>query len=296
MTKYRRNTQKNRLFTSQQRRFYSFVAQVSLCLLYSVVFTLVPCLAQENVSPKPELVTDRPDQTESSVVVPPGYVQVETGWSLSRNQKGGIRTNTHTFPGTLFRIGALDRMELRLGYGGVLWEQTQAAGQSTDTSGSGDMGIGAKIYFWEEQGWIPETALLAGVSLPVGKEQFSSGRADPTFRFSLSHTLSDRLSFGYNLGATWESTLDESNDRDTLSLFNYTAVLGIGLTERAGLFVEAFGDIPFNAQGGPRNSLDGGFTYLIRDNLQIDGFAGVGLSDSADDWFVGLGFTARLPR
>ncbi|MFB3142340.1 MAG: transporter, partial [Acidobacteriota bacterium] len=286
----------NRLFTSKQRHFYSFIGQVSLCLLFSVVFTLVPCFAQEKISPAPELVTDRPDQTESSVVVPPGYVQVETGWSLSRNQEGGIRTNTHAFPGTLFRFGALDRMELRLDYGGVLWEQTREAGQSTDTSGSGDMGIGAKVYFWEEQGWLPEAALLAGLSLPVGKDSFSSGRADPSFRFSLSHTLSDRLSFGYNLGATWESTLDETNDRDTLSLFNYTAVLGIGLTERAGLFVEAFGDIPFNAQGGPRNSLDGGFTYLMRDNLQIDGFAGVGLSDSADDWFVGLGITARFPR
>ena len=284
------------LFTSKQRRFYSCFAHVSLCFLYSVVLTRVTCFAQEKFSPKPELVTDRPDQTESSVVVPPGYVQVETGWSLSRNQEGGIRTNIHTFPGTLFRIGALDRMELRLDYGGVLWEQTREAGQSADTSGSGDMGIGAKIYFWEEQGWIPETALLAGVSLPVGKDPFPSGRADPTFRFSLSHTLSDRLSFGYNLGATWESTLDETNDRDTLSLFNYTVVLGIGLTERAGLFVEAFGDIPFNAQGGPRNSLDGGFTYLIRDNLQFDGFVGVGLSDSADDWLVGLGFTARFPR
>ena len=284
------------LLKSKQRRSYSFVNHVMVCLLYWVMFTRVPCFAQEKVPPKPELVTDRPDQTESSAVVPPGYVQVETGWSLSRNQEGGIRTNTHAFPGTLFRIGALDRMELRLAYGGALWEQTREAGQSSNLSGSGDMGIGAKLYFWEEQDWLPETALLVGVSLPVGKEQFSSGRADPSFRFNLSHTLSDRLSFGYNLGATWESTLDETNDRDTLSLFNYTAVLGIGLNERAGLFVEAFGDIPFNAQGGPRNSLDGGFTYLIRDNLQIDGSAGIGLSYSTDDWFVGLGFTARLPR
>ena len=277
------------LFTSKQRHFYSFVAQVSLCLLYSVIFTLVPCFAQEKVSPKPELVTDRPDQTESSAVVPPGYVQIETGWSLSRNQEGGIRTDTHTFPGTLFRIGALNRMELRLGYNGALWEQAQEAGQSTNLSGSGDMGVGAKVYFWEEQGWVPEAALLAGVSLPVGKDQLSSGRADPSFRVNLSHTLSDHLSFGYNLGASWESTLEETGDRDTLSLFNYTAVLGMGLSDRAGLFAEVFGDIPFNAKGG----LTG---YLIRDNLQIDGSAGIGLSDSADDWFVGLGFTARLPR
>ncbi len=283
------------LLQSKQRHSYSFVVQVIACLLFSALFTGLPCFGQEK-SLKPELVTDRPDQTESSVIVPLGYVQVETGWSLSRHQEGGIRTNTHTFPGTLFRIGALDRMELRLDYGGALWEQTQEAGQSANLGGSGDMGIGTKLYFWEEHNWLPEAALLAGVSLPVGKDQFSSGRADPSFRLSLSHTLSERLSFGYNLGATWESTLDETNDRDTLSLFNYTAVLGIGLSERAGLFAEVFGDIPFNAKGGPRHSFDGGLTYLIRGNLQIDGSAGIGLSHSADDWFVGLGITARLPR
>ena len=211
MTKYRQNTKKNRLFTSKQRRFYSFVVQVSLCLLYSVILTLVPCFAQEKISPKPELVTDRPDQTESSVVVPPGYVQVETGWTLSRNQEAGIRTNTHTFPGTLFRIGALDRMELRLDYGGVLWEQTREAGQSAWTQ--------AALGIWESVRKSTFGRNRAGFRRPLfwqeflclwERNSFSSGRADPTFRFSLSHTLSDRLSFGYNLGATWESTLDES--------------------------------------------------------------------------------------
>ncbi len=187
-------------------------------------------------------------------------------------------------------------MELRLGFDGSLWEQTREAGQTTDLTGAGDMEVGAKFYLWEEQDWFPEAALLAGVSLPIGKEQLSSERADPSFRLSLSHTLSDRFSFGYNLGSTWESALDETGDRDTLSLFNYTATLAIGLSDPVGLFVEVFGDIPFNAEGGPRNSFDGGVTYLLRDNLQLDAAAGVGLSESADDWFVGLGITLRLPR
>jgi len=95
------------LFTSRQRHFSCFVARLNLSLLFTAIFMVIPCFAQEKISPKPELVTDRPDQTESSAVVPPGYVQVETGWSLSRNQEGGIHTNTHAFPGTLFRIGAL---------------------------------------------------------------------------------------------------------------------------------------------------------------------------------------------
>ena len=59
-------------------------------------------LAQTDPSGKHslELVTDRPDQTESSVVVPPGYFQLETGWGLAR--KG--EENTHEFPTTLLRI------------------------------------------------------------------------------------------------------------------------------------------------------------------------------------------------
>ena len=37
----------------------------------------------------PELVTDRPDQTESSKTVPVGSFQLESGWTLSRDDEGG---------------------------------------------------------------------------------------------------------------------------------------------------------------------------------------------------------------
>ncbi|MBI2435836.1 MAG: transporter, partial [Candidatus Hydrogenedentes bacterium] len=48
--------------------------------------------------------------------------------------------------------------------------------------------------------------------------------------------------------------------------------------------------------GGPAHSLDGGFTFLLRENIQWDLFVGVGLSDDADDWFVGTGLCFRFPR
>jgi hypothetical protein len=34
----------------------------------------------------------------------------------------------------------------------------------------------------------------------------------------------------------------------------------------------------------------------VRPNLQLDAAAGVGLSSAADDVFVGLGLSVRLPR
>ena len=51
-----------------------------------------------------------------------------------------------------------------------------------------------------------------------------------------------------------------------------------------------------SASGGPANMFDGGFTYLIIDNFQIDVASGVGLSQEADDWFITAGATYRCPN
>ncbi len=252
--------------------------------------------AEQGLAQAPELVTDRPDQTESSAVVPRGTVQLETGWLFSREDGGGLRVDTHEIPGTLVRVGLLERLELRFGWSGFTSVERRAAASETKTDGAGDAEVGAKLYLRSERGPAPETALLVGLSLPVGDEEISSERADPSFRFSMSHSLSQRLALGYNLGMAWGSAPDQRGERDTLSDYLYTATLGIGINSRVGSFVELFGEIPASADGGPRNSFDGGFTFLVRDNLQLDVFGGVGLSDAANDWFFGFGICARFPE
>lgn len=228
-----------------------------------------------------ELVTDRPDATESSSVVQPGYIQAELGWVYS--ESGDIRT--HELPQTLMRIGVVDRVELRLGWNGYI-----DANSSDGADGAGDGELGTKIYLAEENGILPESALLAGISLPWGDEQLSSDEVDPGFRFAFSHTLSDALSLGYNLGAEW-ATEDDS----TLGTFVYTIALGVGLSDSWGAYVELFGDVGLSAPS-TAHSFDGGLTYLVRDNLQLDALVGVGLSDHADDWFVGAGVSYRFPN
>lgn len=263
----------------------------------------VPLAAQTGASKAPaleahppSLVTDRPDQTESSAIVPPGYVQIETGWLFTRNHEEGARQETHEFPGTLVRIGLLDWLELRAGWSGHIREEVRLEPLRANANGMGDAELSTKIRFWPQKGGRPETALLVGTSLPVGDKDFSSDRFDPSVRFSLSHSLSERFSLGYNLGMQWTSAAHESGNRTTLSDYIYTAVLGIGLTERLGAFAEVFGEIPASAVGKPANALDGGFTYLLRPNLQLDVTGGAGLSGRAVDWFVGAGFSLRLPE
>ena len=64
----------------------------------------------------PDMVTDRPDQTESAAVVPRGLLQVETGYLFARD--GDV--DGYAVPGTLFRIGLGGRLELRIGHAGIV--------------------------------------------------------------------------------------------------------------------------------------------------------------------------------
>lgn len=268
----------------------SFVSQYA-----SRIALLVGLLVSGQVAWGQELVTDRPDQTESSVTVPVGRWQIETGWTWSRDEQDGEQVDTREVPGTLIRIGLSNRWELRLGWAGWVREEITANGQSSAADGFADGELGAKVYLREERGATPEIALLFGTSVPVGESALTSDHFDPSFRFSLSHTLSDRLSLGYNLGMEWETSAAAGREH-TLSHGIYTVALGIGLGDRAGAFVELFGSVAASAGGSPEHSLDGGFTWLLRENLQLDLAAGVGLSDAAGDGFLGVGISLRLPR
>jgi hypothetical protein len=244
----------------------------------------------------PELVTDRPDQTESAVVVPPGYFQLELGWFALRQDDDGHRLEIRQVPGTLVRIGVTEAFELRLGWRGVISEEARNEEHQADRSGAGDSDLGAKFLLHRGSGIRPQVALLVGTSLPTGDDDFTTDRLDPAFRFSVAHDLSSGLALGYNLGMAWTSEVDDRGQSTSLSEFFYTLALGIDLSSRWGTYVEAFGGIPASAEGGPTHSLDAGITYLVRPNLQLDLTAGGGLSDAADDGFIGLGLSVRFPR
>lgn len=231
----------------------------------------------------PELVTDRPDQTESAVAVPQGLVQVETGYLFARALDG---VETHAAPGTLVRIGLGGRTEFRLGHAGVIG--------SGGRRGAGDSEVGAKINLIPDaEGWRPQLAFLGSLSLPTGGDDYSSGGADPSFLFAFAHDLSPRLSLGYNAGAAWES-LAGLPDRDAFIV--YSLVLGVGVTDRLGTFLEIFGDRQVTGATLTSASVDGGFTFLLDDRVQLDVSVGRRLRGPADDLFVGTGLTVRVPR
>jgi hypothetical protein len=265
-------------------------------LLVAVVVTgflqAADLLAQSSAGP---LVTDRPDQTESALVVAPGLVQLEVGWTLEQEGRTGIRQRTTAVPQVKARLGLIPGLEGRLGFAGWQGVERRELAGVTSSNGVGDLDVGFKYRAVAAHGSIPDVALIGTLTLPTGNAGFGSPRADPTVLLAFANTLTDRLGVGYNLGASW-STEGATGGQATLLDILYTVSLGVGVAERAGVFIELFGSVATEPDRGNRHTVDGGVTYRVRDNLQFDLSGGLGVNQGAADWFLGAGVAVRLPR
>ncbi len=246
----------------------------------------------------PDLITDRPDQTESAVVLPVGAFQGEFGATLSRDDEGGVSAEALELPGTLLRYGLSPRFELRLAWPGYVDVEARGQARRQSLNGAADPEVGFKAAFLSaDRGDAWNLALLVHTTVPVGGDQsdeIGSPRADPSMRLMGSHELGERVGLGWNAGYEASSLEDAERVRHTLGRFVYTGTLGFSVARRWGAFIELFGDLPASDSAPAAHTFDGGVTFLATPALQLDFAAGVGLNKAAPDWFVGAGASFRL--
>ena len=232
------------------------------------------------------LVTDRPDFTEASSVVGLGVLQTELGYTYTEGSPddGG---RDQTYPELLLRYGFLfDWMELRVAY-----SAGSARVNGSTLAGSDDLYLGLKLGLTEQLGWLPETAIIPQMTVPSGGGDRTEGRVLAGVNYLYSWSLSEDISTG---GST---QFNRSVDGETNNLYTEWAqswTVAYSLTDRVGAFTEYFGFYPDDADAeSPQHFVNGGFTYLLHDNLQLDIRAGKGLSSASEDYFIGTGLVLR---
>lgn len=237
-------------------------------------------------SEAPELVTDRPDFTESSEVIRKGSFQFESGMSYEGDVADGVGSRSVSAPGALMRIGLGHRSELRIGAEGLLSDFSQGI----RTAGYSDFELGAKIRLFNADQIGFDLALLPMVSLPTGADGFTSGGVDPTLKV----TWAREMPAGFGLtGNVNVASMTEDGAR-----FHQEAVsvsLGHDLFAGWGYYVEAYGFSKMSRTEGAGVTFNGGVSHPVGDNMQFDVEAGRGLTPAAPDWFVGFGFAIRGP-
>jgi hypothetical protein len=253
-------------------------------LIVILILSSIVCEAQD---PIPALITDRPDQTESSAIVPYRSLQIETGSLMEKNGTNLSEQKAFAYNTTLFRYGLLDNFELRLGMDYLRGKEHIKNTDTTYTfAGLSPVYTGFKVKIAEEEGWKPEIAFLGGMLFPfTAGEHFKLSHPAANMRFAFAHTLSDRFSLGYNLGAEW-------NGESAQPGFYYSVSLGTGISDYLGMFIESYGLV--RGKGDAEHLLDAGVTFLLLPNLQLDMSGGIGIHDAADN-FVNFGVSYRIP-
>jgi hypothetical protein len=236
------------------------------------------------------LASDRPDFTEASVCVGLRRVQVEMGYTYIQDNEDVADRVAHSFPETLFRIGMFaEWFEARIAWNyGINLNRENIVSNIFD--GGEDLYLGAKIALTEQDGWRPEMALLPQMNVPTGHEDLSSGQVEPGINWLYGWDINEWLAAG---GSTQVNRAHDEADVWFAEFaqsftFNYT------LTETLGAYTEWFAFFPAgSAVDLPQHYFDGGFTYRVNPNFQLDIRAGLGLNEAADDFFAGSGAVVR---
>ena len=231
------------------------------------MFRLLPLLLIATPLAAQPLITDRPDFTESGVVVPLGSVQPEFGGTVEWEGDGA----TVSGPELLVRWAPFRNIELRFGAPDYIDAESAA--------GWADGSLGAKVQFGPVADW--DLAAIVETSVPTGEAPFGSDRLDP-----LMILIAGREVGPVSVGAQGEVNWTEPGVGTAATL-----VGGVGLTERLGSFLElAVFDDP---DADPALLLHHGYTFLVTPLVQLDIHAALGLTEEAPDALLGLGLSFR---
>lgn len=229
-------------------------------------------------SPNPEIVTDRPDITESSIVVPRASFQIENGITLTSDHGRRILDLSES----LLRVGIARRTELRVGMPNYLG---RIAERRSD-SGFADVSFGVKRQLGPLPGNL-ELSLILAVSVPSGSRGVSSDGVDLYIKFPWSR----ELKHGWSIGGMQSLFWNTENGHRT-GVWQPAFYLERQLTRRLDVFSEYGGD--YAQRGFPKHVAHFGAAFRITPTQQIDTHFGFGLSHATPNHFIAWGYSLRV--
>lgn len=249
--------------------------------------------------------TDRPDFTEASSTVGRGHVQLELGYTYTQDDEDGTRVRAHSFPETLLRVGLLaEWFEFRIAWNYGI-ERTTEGGISNTISEPEDLYLGVKLALTEQHGIFPEMALVPQMTVPTAP-RFAEPFAplfDEVLAFGTGEVMPGvNWLYGWDVTDTWSAAGSTQVNRamdgtgEFYAEYAQSFTVGHGWTEKLSQYTEWFAFFPHGAADPdtrPQHYLNGGFTYLVNDNFQLDIRLGLGLNAAADDLFAGAGASYR---
>ena len=223
-----------------------------------------------------EIVTDRPDTTNSARVVPYGSLQAENGIDWTNRERSNVISGTET----RLRLGVAQCTEVLADVPTYFYSLNGRA-----SSGFSDLVVSVKRELLVPYGF--RLSATAGLGFPIGSSKISSHGYDPYIQFPWSHEISGDWSLHGMFTVTWFTSQHQINPT-----FEPTLSLERDPGPTRDLFVEYVGEYPNHAR--PSQILDGGGSWRVTRLQQLDFHVSFGLNSSSPDHFFGVGYSFRL--
>ena len=222
------------------------------------------------------IATDRPDVTNSSLVVPLGSLQSENGINLSGRDDATLLDATNT----RLRLGVAHCLEVLVDvptYFAVLGGEA--------SSGWTNVTPAIKWQVSPVPGKI-DLSLVAGAGLPTGTPSIAGHGVQPYVQSPWSWEVGGGWSVNGMITAfLFPSDVNKLTTETTLSIEK-------AVGKNADLFLEYVGDYP--ERGDSQFLLNSGGAYRFTQTQQIDFHVAFGLNNNAPSYIFGLGYSFRF--
>jgi outer membrane putative beta-barrel porin/alpha-amylase len=237
---------------------------------------------------------DRPGIADGSLVIGARHFQIEAGVQ-GQDQSTGDQDARALFTPTLLRLGIEEHWEARLETNAYSHTHVSGPGIPTErSSGYSPISLGVKYHFRDAKESTGNLSLGTILRLfpPSGSSDFRTHHVTGDLRLAADWNLAPEWALNPNVGvAVYE---DETGKSFAAGLFALT------LTYAPNKRLQPYADVGLQApeERGGRTAVlfDGGATYLLNRDTQIDFGIGTGLKGrTAPDffWTVGLSYRFR---
>lgn len=257
-----------------------FFAHCSVAQTIAVTGIKSPEIQQYTESASSEIVTDRPDQTESSTTIPLKSFQVECGTLIGNSNFSNSSEKLFLIPTTLLRYGLTKNIELRLVEQLISIKNEQT---SEKNFGLSDLELGAKFQILRNHAINTEIAFISHLVLPTGAISITNEQIGTINKLAISHRLTEFLDLGYNIGYNYFA--------HETGYYTYSLALGSGFTKRLGAYIETYGEVAEFIDW--ISNFDSGITYLVKQNMQLDFSFGIGLNQKMNYFSVGFSWNIQ---
>jgi hypothetical protein len=223
------------------------------------------------------IVTDRPDVTNSSIVVPTGALQSENGVDLATRGSATVVEGTES----RLRLGIAPCLELLLDL-----PSYAVAVHGQALSGFSNLVPAIKWQLGPLPGDV-ELSVTAGAGLPTGRARLVGRGPQPYVQLPWSRELGN----GWGVSGMFTGFFAPASVTSTATTES-TLVAEREFGEWFDIFIEYVGDFP--SRGMPSHSLNLGTAYRLTPRQQIDFHVAAGLNRAAPGSIIGVGYSIRF--